>query len=87
MSAVNTGGPAFPRAAGDYNGTKLGNGSQSGMTLRDYFAAEAMPAVYVSAMREAEQGSGLFQDDQWRLGLALDAYAMADAMLKARDAS
>jgi hypothetical protein len=57
-----------------------------GMTLRDYFAAKAMPAIYDVAMREAEQGSGLLADDQWRVGLAFDAYKMADAMLKAREA-
>ncbi len=56
-----------------------------GMTLRDYFAAKAIPSVYATAMREAEQGSGLFQDEHWRIGLAADAYALADAMLAARE--
>lgn len=46
-----------------------------GMTLRDYFAAKAM-AAYVA-------------DESWRLDMANEAtarcaYAMADAMLKAR---
>ena len=59
---------------------------EPGMTLRDYFAAKALPSVYDSAIVDASQGSGLFSDPDWRIGLALDAYAMADAMLKAREA-
>jgi hypothetical protein len=47
-----------------------------GMTLRDYFAAKAM-AAYASS-------------ENWRMDMANDAtarcaYAMADAMLKARE--
>jgi hypothetical protein len=76
--STNTGGPAFPipglQHDEDFNG----------MTLRDYFAAKALPAVYVSAMKEAD---GLFQYECWRDGLAIDAYLMADAMLKARNES
>lgn len=79
-TTINNGGPAFPhddRAVYQCRG---------GMTIRDYFAAKAVPAVYAEAMQEAREGSGLFQHEDWRVGLALDAYAMADAMLRARDA-
>ena len=55
------------------------------MTLRDYFAAKVLPSIYDSAMVDASQGSGLFSDPDWRIGLARDAYSMADAMLKARE--
>lgn len=55
-----------------------------GMTLRDYFAAKALPSIYTVAVKEAAEGSGLFQHEDWRVGLALDAYSMADAMLVAR---
>ena len=51
--------------------------------LRDYFAAKVLPSIYEVAMIEASD-SGLLQHDDWRVGLALDAYAMADAMMKAR---
>lgn len=81
MSTINDGGPAFPVFP------ETGNAHAAafrGMSLRDHFAGLAMPAVYAQAMRDAEQGSGLFQDPSWRVGLALDAYAMADAMLRAR---
>jgi len=51
-------------------------GRSTGMTLRDYFAAHILPEIY-SQLHE-------FPED-WRLGLAKDAYKMADAMLKARE--
>lgn len=54
------------------------------MTLRDYFAAKVLPSVYSSAMDDAANGSGLFKDPDWRIGLAQEAYSMADAMLRAR---
>lgn len=56
------------------------------LALRDLIATTMLPAIYENAMLEAQQGSGLFQDDQWRLGLAFDAYQLADAMLIARGA-
>lgn len=87
MSKINNGGTAFPAVkivAGDnYNSPKQYH--MPGMSLRDYFAAKALPAVYATAMEEAKEGSGLFQYDDWRVGLALHAYMMADAMLKARE--
>ena len=77
MNQRDTGGPAFPRAAGDYNGSKHGNGAQQGMTLRDYFAAQAIePSLRLSEHVE---------DVVERAFVAADlAYIMADAMLKAR---
>ncbi len=53
----------------------------TGVTLRDYFAAQAIQAVYKDAMQEAREGSGLFSEPNWRIGIAIDAYAMADAMM------
>jgi hypothetical protein len=47
-----------------------------GMTLRDYLAAKAMHAT-LSTITD-------FPDETWRIGVATDSYAMADAMLKAR---
>ena len=47
-----------------------------GITLRDYIAAKAMEVDYTLAKN--------FTDPDWRYGIALDAYKMADAMLKAR---
>jgi hypothetical protein len=72
----NGGGPAFPRPAGDYNGTKHGNGAQDGMSLRDYFAAKAMQGLLAQS-----SGSALLSD---LAAGAVYAYRMADAMLDAR---
>lgn len=72
----NTGGAAFPVPAQDMQST--------GMTLRDYFAAKAMQSCYAEFMRGiAAEEYGCPPD--WQIGVAIDAYAMADAMLKARE--
>jgi hypothetical protein len=70
MSNTNTGGPAFPNEGGPGN---LWN--EKGMTLRDYFAAKAMQALIVAAEGDLHHHHG-----------AYDAYAYAEAMLKAREA-
>ena len=72
MSNANTGGPAFP--AGERFEGVDGWQTEPGMTLRDYFAAKAMQAVIARG------------DDTNRPGMAEWSYAMADAMLKAREA-
>ena len=47
-----------------------------GITIRDYFAAKAMQVDYELAKN--------YSDPDWRIGVVMDAYKMADAMLKAR---
>lgn len=81
--SIEDGGPAFPIPLNEGQ-PYSGYGPCDGMTLRDYFAAKAIGAVYAEAMADARDGSGVFSDPHWRFGLALDAYMMADAMLKAR---
>ena len=77
MSKVNDGGPEFPvQDAASWQG--------HGMTLRDYFAAKALPACYADYCKHAEDQGCV---ENWRMGVALDAYAMADAMLAAREAA
>ena len=71
MKKINTGGPAFP----DGSTNEWGNANNSGMTLRDYFAAKAMQGLLLD-------DNGDFSDRDW---LAEKAYAFADAMLKVRD--
>ena len=68
---MNTGGPAFPTSADNGHST-----NQDGMTLRDYFAAKAMQSI----------NSRPDYDDVPAEFIAQDAYALADAMLKAREA-
>ena len=65
--------PAFP--AGVYLPARA-EIEWAGMTLRDYLAAKAMEVDYKIANN--------FTDPDWRYGIALDAYKMADAMLEAR---
>ena len=50
------------------------------MTLRDYFAAKAMPSILSYFLKEEFH----LKDDSWMEGVAMDAYKMADAMLEAR---
>ena len=72
--------PAFPRPASeDTSGGTLRDGnlvepSQPGMTLRDYFAGQALAAIY----RHADEGTEF-------AAIAKDAYNLADAMLVARN--
>ena len=65
--------PAFPIQGFS---TRYGQGFQAvvsdGMSLRDYFAAKAMQALI--------DNDGLFSE------IPTQAYALADAMLKAREA-
>ena len=75
MSNTNTGGPAFP-----IKGPVMTSDEQ-GMTLRDYFAAKAMP-VHMAALSTWDAGS----PEDWHNEIALLSYATADAMLKAREA-
>ena len=70
-----TGGAAFP-VPNDANVN-----DQMGMDLRDYFAAKAMQAIISS-----DRYGGLIDVNRYEHRTAEDAYKMADAMLKAREA-
>lgn len=84
MNSNKTGGPAFPLqydpyvdhpAHGRVHRSAVGEEIQEGMTLRDYFAAQATVGLLV---RSGETDANFFADK---------AYAIADAMLKKREAS
>ena len=47
------------------------------LDMRDYFAAQAIGPL----LQQIEA----YPDENWRMGIAIDAYAMADAMLAARE--
>jgi hypothetical protein len=80
MSNTNTGGPAFPATSGwDSQGNWCRNyADNEGMTLRDYFAAKAMQGMLASA------DSWINKDEVE--DFATICYALADGMLKAREA-
>ena len=87
-----TGGPAFP----GLRPSKECHYQDSGMTLRDYFAAKAMPFTYQFWMTDYYHPDAVdaeIRAEESREGLttvvdliAETAYTMADAMLKAREA-
>ena len=66
-----TGGPAFPF---EVNFTQY-----TGMTLRDYFAAKAMQGMLANPKLQAQI---LMAGQSW---IEESAWAVADAMLKARE--
>lgn len=66
-----TGGNAFPFTPYQDRHMKMG-----GMTLRDYFAGQAI----ISIMSQTRRGVSVFFKD-----IAIRSYALADAMLKERN--
>lgn len=86
MSEKNTGGPAFPSHG------SMGEVTHEGMTLRDYFAAKALVGLMsTERANEYVDEDGVFSGEDGTLFvhtkfLAEEAYMMADAMLKARQA-
>lgn len=88
--SVNNGGPAFPRAASvDQRQGTMPEGDlfveeQDGISVRDYFAAQIIPSVYEEYWRTVRAGES-FPEADWKRGIAGDAYAIADAMLQARE--
>jgi hypothetical protein len=75
VSKKPDGGPAFPRpmvASGSTTATM----EQDGMSLRDYFAAQAIEIM----VQKSEDAHGGWSEDT----VAVGAYAIADAMIEAR---
>jgi hypothetical protein len=77
---TNTGGPAFPCHPG------IENPLYDGMTLRDYFAAKAMQIIISYRRTQFGTVSDEMDWDEYFPIIAQEAYALADAMLKARKA-
>ena len=86
MSKIEGGGPAFPceTVGTDKHGEyRL---PYQGMTLRDYFAAKAMQG-YLSNSWQAKELDSLGESSSQQMAIVAEiSYAMADAMLKAREA-
>jgi len=73
--------PAFP--TNQYANGISPSGFDTGMTLRDYFAAKAMQGLISSHWCEEAR---VLSPKLGARELAEDAYIMADAMMKAREA-
>ena len=67
----NDGGPAFPKPGTDAEIETCG--SQRGMTLRDWFAGQALTSMETTDCTDYEE-------------IAAEAYRIADAMLAEREA-
>jgi len=77
VSGATHGGPAFPIALNPGEGYDAGKlGPADGMSLRDYFAAKAMQGITTA------DAKGRYTEAD----IAGIAYAIADAMLKERQA-
>lgn len=74
MSKINNGGPAFPHAHEDYP-------FQHGMSLRDWFAGQALAGMCAGFVNVIQQNRSDFIRDL--IPTTLD---LADAILKAREA-
>lgn len=77
MTTPTDGGPAFPAPA-DWK-------TDPGMSLRDYFAAKAISVIHDDYAKnmDNDERTGVY-DAAWFDAVAIDAYRLADAMLKAR---
>ena len=74
MSAqINDGGPAFARSATKGTSGIIIRDAQTGMSLRDYFAGQALAGLLADSNASS------------RSVYATDAYDLADAMLAARN--
>jgi hypothetical protein len=71
--------PAFPRPGFDQPA-----GLQDGMTLRDYFAAAALPAIITAVAAKDHTPAVNLEGATVEERIAYDAYKVADAMLRVR---
>ncbi len=74
-----TGGPAFPTSEWTADGEHIKE--HHGMTLRDYFAAKALPSTVIVCVNDHRAGKTYHEY------CAEQSYKMADAMLEAREAT
>ena len=72
MEVKDNGGPAFPMSAHPDHGYGPGESVKEGMTLRDWFAGQALAGLAATIATSVD-------------GVAVYAYGIADAMLKARE--
>ena len=85
MTQKHDGGPAFPSSPQkmEFDGEGFRPVGFEGMSLRDYFAGQAMNALIEDVNRPSDPESG-DSDIHPRDEIARRAYALADAMIAAR---
>lgn len=87
MTKPHDGGPAFPepeRIAGDGRPLTEDHGyRQPGMSLRDYFAGQALTGLMLAPLSDTLER--VLPIDEWVMeDFAVEAYRLADAMLAER---
>jgi len=76
---------AFPVLIENWRGDV--RAEMKGMSLRDYFAAAALPAI-ISGVCAGQHHAGMLEGETSVVpAMARNAYEIADAMLKAREAT
>ena len=80
----NNGLSAFPRPYSYAEDVDEVHFAQNGMTLRDYFAAKALPEVMAAYDRNSADDDYTVWDEKNKRLIAITAYDFADAMLEAR---
>lgn len=91
MSSTNTGGAAFPDPGRAQSAKQREGLTETGMTLRDYFAAQALAGLINEPVEKGGSSTAgdicaaneQLQDDVQGV-LAHAAYSIADAMLAER---
>jgi hypothetical protein len=81
VSDIKDGGPAFPTDEQIHANGQI-EYAERGMTLRDYFAAQALSGLVLRAWSDDKVNVPADVHDRWSKA----AYLTADAMLKAREA-
>ncbi|WP_438391094.1 hypothetical protein [Caballeronia sp. DA-9] len=76
---MTTGGPAFPVPEVSTATGQVKSADAAGMTLRDYFAAAALPAILARVPAGTRPQPGKTIQD----AVAESAYEQADAMIRA----
>lgn len=88
---INTGGPAYPTIANVEYAQNWD--TEEGMTLRDYFAGQALAGiinstqdfVFKTLMENGNHGELKIQLEKMIFDTPKDSYRIADAMIKERE--
>lgn len=81
MDKINDGGAAFPLY--DSNGDGKMFLAETGIYVRDYFAAKAMQGMLADSQTRQSCPEG--QAEKWMRSFARVCYELADAMIAARE--